>query len=323
MKNISAIGTVILDKIRKKGGWVNCHAHFDRAFTVSEDSLALAHQLMEKKWTLTDDIRKHSTEEIYAARIERVVKVMIAQGVRVCSTFIDIDPLTELRAIKAAYAVKKKYQRDIQLILMNQTSQGILNPNIQKLTYSALGYLDIIGGLPSRDRPNAAKHLDVLFSWAKETGKMAHMHIDQENNPREHDTDLLVRKTIQYGLEGKVVAVHAISVAAQPEKKRKALYKRMMGAGLGVVCCPSAALSMKALPYKTDIHNSIAPVVEMLQAGIPVALGVDNIADIYQPLVDGDMYTELRMLAESNRFYDIDALVDIATTNGRRVLGVK
>lgn len=48
MNTISAIGTVILDKIRKKGGWVNCHAHFDRAFTVSEDSLALAHQLMEK-----------------------------------------------------------------------------------------------------------------------------------------------------------------------------------------------------------------------------------------------------------------------------------
>ena len=149
-----------------------------------------------------------------------------------------------------------------------------------------------------------------------------HVHIDQENNPDEHDTDLLCKKTIEYGLEGKVVAIHAVSVAAQQLSKRREIYKLMKEAGIIVVCCPSAAISMKQLPKQSVLHNSIVPVPQLLEAGIPVALGVDNIADIYQPLIDGDMYTELRVLAEATRFYDIDKLVAIATTNGRKALGL-
>ena len=60
----------------------------------------------------------------------------------------------------------------------------------------------------------------------------------------------------------------------------------------------------------------------MIPAGLCVALGSDNIADIYKPFSDGDLMTELRMLLESNHFYDAEELVRIATENGRRVLGL-
>ncbi len=317
------IADIITQKIRKKGGWVNCHAHFDRAYTVSPETLTLSHQLMEKKWTLVDDMKKHSSEEDYYARIERAVCVFIAQGAKATCTFIDVDPITELRALKAAVKVKKKYAHKIECKIINQVLKGVVDPAARKWAEKSLEFVDIIGGLPSRDRPDAGKHLDTIFSWAKETGKMVHVHIDQENNPHEHDTELLADKTIKYGLEGKVIAVHAISIAAHPKKERKEIYKKLKAAGICVVCCPSAALSMKQLDYSTALHNSIAPVPELLVEGIPVALGVDNMADIYQPLVDGDLITELRMLAESCRFYDIDKLVDIATMNGQIALGMR
>lgn len=306
----------ILNKIKQNGGWVNAHAHFDRAYTVHPQNLKEAHELMEKKWTLVDELKRTSTEEEYFARIEKSVQTMIAQGVTVCATFIDVDPIAELRAIHAAVAIKKKYTGQIRLVLMNQVQKGLA------WAQKAIEYVDIIGATPSKDRPHADKQLDTILQWAKETGKMAHVHIDQENNPNEHDTELLARKTIEYGMEGRVVAVHAISVGAQPAKKRKEIYKRIKAAGLIVVCSPSAALSMKPLDFTAPIHNSIVPVPELLAAGIHVGLGTDNISDIFQPFVDGDMYTELRVLAEACRFYDIDALVEIATTNGKRALGL-
>jgi len=301
---------------------VNAHAHFDRAFSVNMKNLGLAHQLMENKWTLVDQMKRKSSQEDYFARIEKSVLTMISQGVSATCTFVDVDPITQLRAIKAAVAVKKKYAEKITLKIINQVLKGVLNKEARAWAEKALEFVDIIGGLPSKDRPSPDKHLDVLFSWAKGTGKMVHVHIDQENNPNEHDTELLAKKTIQHGLEGKVVAIHAVSVAAQPSPQRKKIYALMKKAGLSVVCCPSAALSMKPLPYTTEIHNSIIPVPELLEAGIPVALGVDNLSDIYQPLIDGDMYTEFRMMAEACRFYDIDRLVDIATTGGRIALGL-
>ena len=54
-----------------------------------------------------------------------------------------------------------------------------------------------------------------------------------------------------------------------------------------------------------------------------VGLGVDNVCDFYLPFVDGDMWTEMRMLQEACRFYDFEQLVNIATINGRKLLDYK
>jgi cytosine deaminase len=35
---------------------------------------------------------------------------------------------------------------------------------------------------------------------------------------------------------------------------------------------------------------------------------VDNIHDLFMPMVDGDIWTECRMLMEACRFYDINAV---------------
>ncbi len=322
MKPQPLLKDALLARISAAGGWINCHGHFDRSYTVTGDTLSLANRRMEEKWVLVDEMKKSSSEEDYFLRIEASVQSLLAQGVTTSSTFIDVDSLAEMRALSAAVAVKKKYEGKFTLILINQVLKGVLDAQEKKWAEKSLEFVDIIGGLPSKDRPDAEKHLDTIFGWAKETGKMVHVHIDQENNPNEDDTTLLAKKTIEYGLVGRVVAVHAISVGAHNPHEREEIYKHMTEARLAVVCCPSAALSMKMLQQSAVLHNSIVPVPELIAHGIPVALGVDNISDVYQPLVDGDMYTELRMLAEANRFYDIDALVDIATKYGKMTVGL-
>ena len=75
--------------------------------------------------------------------------------------------------------------------------------------------------------------------------------------------------------------------------------------------------------FQSNVHNSIANVPEMLEAGIVVGLGVDNVYDFYQPFIDADMWVEMRMLQEACRFYDFDKLVEIATTNGKKLLNIK
>merc|ERR1711920_153638 len=84
--------------------------------------------------------------------------------------------------------------------------------------------------------------------------------------------------------------------------------------GIGIVICPSAALSMKMLPMQAPLHNSIGPFVKLKAAGVRTHLGIDNIADLFMPIVDGDMWTEARMLMETCRFYDLEQVADWATT---------
>ena len=133
---------------------------------------------------------------------------------------------------------------------------------------------------------------------------------------------MLAKSIIKNGVEGKVSAVHAISLSAQNPKYRAKVYKIMKSAGLSVIVCPSAAVNMKDVPYKSYVHKPIAPVTELLENGITVGLGVDNILDIYEPFLDGDLWFETRLLIEVSRYYNLEKISEICSVNGRKILGI-
>ena len=316
--------TQMLEAIKKNGGFVNCHAHFDKAFYITKDRLEDSNVDMEKKWNMSDDIKRKSTEEEIANRIRTALDIFVSQGVKITVSFIDAYDAVGHKAINAALKVKKEYKDKITLLLATQPLGGLINKEARDLYEAITAKADIVGGLPSKDRPNDEQSLDYLFEIAKKLNKPVHIHIDQENNPNERDTEKLLEATIRHGYQGRVVAVHAVSTSAQPKEYRRDLYKKMADAGIAVIVCPSAMLSQKPFDqFLAPGHNSIANVPEMLEAGITVGLGVDNIADFYLPFVDGDMWTELRMLQETCRYHDFDQLVKIASTNGAKILSYK
>ena len=65
--------------------------------------------------------------------------------------------------------------------------------------------------------------------------------------------------------------------------------------------------------FSSPIHNSIGPVKLLLNNGVNIGLGIDNIEDIFMPFSDGNFEFELRLLAESCRLYHPEKLEQIAT----------
>lgn len=311
----------MLKAINDRGGFVNCHAHFDKAFYIDKQGLDKSMLDMEVKWNMSDSLKRASSEEQIAERIERGLQILLAQGVNLTCSFIDAYEAVDHRAIDAAVKMKEKYKDQITFLTITQPLGGLVHKDAIDLYEAITDKADIVGGLPSKDRPNMDAHYDVLFSVAKNQNKPMHVHIDQENNPNERDTETLIEQTIKHGYQGRVTAIHSISTAAQPKEYRKEIYKKLADAGIAVVVCPSAALAMRQLDqFTAPLHNSIANVPEMLEAGVLVGLGVDNVYDYYQPFVDGDMWTELRMMQEACRYYNFIDLVNIASVNGRTIL---
>lgn len=317
---------ILLQKIKDNGGWVNSHAHIDRAFILNNDNFKLVNGSLQEKWDYPDRYKRDTTVEDIYANMVAVVDDMIAQGVQAIGSFIDVDPVIEDKAINAAEKLRKNYGDKIQIKFINQVVKGVIDPEARKWFEIGAEFVDIIGGLPEKDEGREAEHLDILFEVAKKNGgKPLHVHVDQFNSPDQRDTELLVNKTIEHAYQGKVVAIHSISVGAQPKQYRQELYKKMKDAGVMVIACPVGWIDNSWVAGQPDditgpIHNAITPVKEMIEAGLTVGLGTDNIQDIYKPFSDGDMWTELRFLLEAQRYYDIDALTEIATTNGRRAL---
>jgi cytosine/adenosine deaminase-related metal-dependent hydrolase len=318
---------LILAEIKKNGGWVNTHAHADRAFTVSLDSLDVyRNHSLQEKWDLVDAVKKDASVDEYYRRFSQALEVMIEQEVKVLGSFVDVDPVCEDRALKGALKAREHYKDQITVQLINQTLKGVIEPEARKWFDVAAEQVDIIGGLPKRDERDygkGAEHMDILLEAGKKYDKMVHVHVDQFNSTEDTETEQLSRKTIDFGMQGRVVAVHGISIGAHPKPYREKLYVLMKKAEMMVIACPIAWLDCHRTEVLAPTHNAITPADELVPAGITVALGTDNICDYMVPFCDGDMWQELMLLAVGCRFPEIDELVKIATINGRKVLGVE
>ena len=309
----------IITKIKENGGFVNAHSHIDRANTASYFSKDEQYAFLKEKWKLVDKIKNQSSISDYKDRMLKCIEDQKSFGVTALLSFIDIDDIAGFRAIDAACEIKQELDFDFKIAC--QTLKGVLTPKYEMMIEFQMSQIDIIGSLPSADQ-DKSKHIDRVMRWAKIYDKRLHVHVDQLNTAEEKETELLARKTMEWGLEDKVTAVHSISLSCHPKHYRDEIYKMSRDAGLSFVSCPSAWIDHPRREDLAPIHNSITPVDELIENDLIVAIGSDNITDVYKPYCDGDMVFELRMLLEACKIYDEDELVKIATTNGRKVLGI-
>lgn len=314
---------LLLEKIRQRGGWVNAHAHIDRAFIATSDNYKQSVETgLEAKWDYPDQWKNKATVQDIYENMVRCIEGLLEQGGQALGSFIDCDPIIKDKSLQAAQKVRSEFKDQIQLRFIHQPIKGVLNSDARKWFEEAADFVDIIGGLPERDSPRAAEHLDILFETAKKRNKMLHVHVDQHHDPAQKDTELLADKTAEHGYQGMVVAIHTISLATQPIMYRQNVYQKLVDNKIKVISCPSAWIDAPRKEIIAPIHNAITPVDEMVNAGITVALGSDGIHDFYSPFVTGDMWTELYILSQASRFRDLDALADIASTNGLIALGI-
>ncbi len=323
---IRTLKSHIRDEVIKKGGWVNSHAHADRAFTMTPEKIKIYQNAnLQQKWDLVDEVKRNSSVEDYYRRFSQAIELMISQGVTAFGTFVDIDQVCEDRAILAAHKAREVYKNDIVLKFANQTLKGVIEPNARKWFDIGSEMVDMIGGLPYRDELDYGKGLeamDILMETAKSQGKMLHVHVDQFNSQKEKETEQLCDKALEHGMQGRVVAIHGISIGAHPREYRQMLYKKMKSVDMMMIACPMAWIDSPRKDEVLPFHNALTPADEMIPEGITVAIGTDNICDYMVPLCEGDMWQELSLLSAGCRFTNLDEMANIASINGRKVLGL-
>lgn len=294
--------------------WVCHHAHLDKSRTMNRELLEQSLTHMKEKWFLMQEIKEGYDGCSLYGRMMNTVYNLVNQNCNKIRTFIDVDSVVGLKCIIIANELKKFWaQKGVDIQIGTQPLEGLeTNENID-LFLEACEMVDFIGCLPSRDK-DMERHLDIVFDTARRLDKDVEAHLDQCNIPRELETELFCDFVEKYDFNGRARSIHSVSLACQPIKYQEEIASRMADLDVGVIICPSAAISMtQHSEYNAPIHNSIGPVKIFLKHNVRVGLGVDNIEDIFMPFCDGDMKFELRLLAEAERIYDPNTLVNIAT----------
>ncbi|MBM3470870.1 MAG: hypothetical protein FJX73_08780 [Armatimonadetes bacterium] len=311
------------------GGWLNAHTHLDRANTFAPeflqhaniDPMGAAGLSLPVKQILVGELHKglayqpHSLYDRMREELER----MVAMHVREAISFVDATPDIGLVAIEQAVRLREEFSDRLVLKIAVSPIFGFKNPKINpdrwEVYSQAAEIADVLGGLPSRDRGEGRVgfdgHVRMVLELGKALRKPVHFQVDQDNDPREAETEQLVQAVrwlgspVADGEDGPTVwAVHAISPSCYEESRFQRLIEDLLAYRVGVISCPTAALSMFQLrPMAAPLHNSIARLLDMMAAGVPVRIGTDNICDIFIPNGDGSVRSEVWVAASALRFY--------------------
>jgi len=315
--------------VRQFGGWVNAHTHLDRAHTFAPeylqhaniDPVGAAGLSLPVKQILVGELHKglaYRADNLYG-RMRAELERMAALGTREVTTFVDATPDIGLVAIEQAARLREELRGRLTLRIAVSPIFGFKNPRANPDRWNvyreAAEMADVLGGLPARDRAEGRVgfdgHVRMILELAKTLHKPVHLQVDQDNDPREEETEQLVQAVRWLGspdVPGEagptVWAVHAISPSCYDDERFGRLLADLVRYRVGVICCPTAALSMfQHRPLATPTHNSIARLLEMMVAGVDVRVGTDNICDIFIPNGDGSVHSEVWVAATALRFY--------------------
>jgi cytosine deaminase len=279
------------------------------------------------------------TRASLSKRLQRFVSASGACGVRRVDSFIDVAsdiPLAcGLGALEVALEVKRALAGRVDFRVGAYAPFGFLQDDEREfeLFERAIALADFIGTSPERDDDvfyhagaghiGLAMHFEHTLRWAVTSRKPIHYHLDQQVNPHERGTEALLDAIERTGLRDRIVAlgereplvwaVHCISPSTYPAARLEELAGRMAALRVGLVCCPSAALSMRKLPvFDAPLHKSIADVLVMLERGVRVRLGTDNVDDLFLPATLLDPRHEVGALANALRYYDVRILAKVA-----------
>jgi cytosine deaminase len=321
------------------GGLFNAHLHLDRAGTLEapskeakEDRISQSAISLSQKHGLIPRIHasQHYDPDTMAKKLDFYLDRMVKAGTTRADTLVDVTTdRVGLTAFEVFRAAKKQRSGQIELGLGAYTPFGYRDddPSRWELVKRAALDADFVGSLPERDdRVTYPEHIGFrehcrrILNLAAELGKPVHIHVDQRNEPSERGSEIVLEVMEELGWKATadtdptVWLIHVISPSTYSEERFQKLLERMVLLNVGIVTCPSAAISMRQWrSLHTPTFNSIARVLEMLASGIHVRVGSDNICDLTSPAGTPDLLAEIYVLCNALRFYDEEILAKLSS----------
>lgn len=297
-------------------GFVDCHAHIDKSHLNDNDRILFSHGTGAVKGQLTRDQKALFTHDDVIQRAEEVLKTALRSGTLYLRTNCDVDPIVGLTGVKALLELRERYQDRLHLQIAAFAQEGVFqDAQTGSLLEEALRLgADLVGG-HTIIHGEGERHIDFILELAAKYGVEADFHLDESGSREHYLLPYLARRVKELGLQGRVNAIHMCTLAALTKPELEEGLKLAADCGLKVTVAPTAIST-----------RQIAPVKALLEAGLPVGLGSDNIRDFFNPLGSGDIKQIALLLSYLQAFFTREETGEIwtmLTKGGAAVLGVK
>jgi len=221
-------------------------------------------------------------------RIREIMPRAIEHGVTIIRTHVDVDHQVELKSLHALNQIRREYSDRVDLQIVAHPQEGILREEgTEELLFKAIeSGADLIGGLPEAEETadSSKQHLDKVFSIAQEKNVDVDVHNDVL--PCGKNLEYFISKVVQLRFQGRASSAHNIALAHYPDDYAAKIIDSVKQAAVNIVTNPCTM--MTSGQHSPPIPRGITRVKELVQAGVNVTFGIDNMVDPFNPFGDFD-----------------------------------
>ena len=296
------------------------HAHLDKALTAERvevqagDLDSAIHAWHEHRRTLdAGDI---------ATRAERAARICLARGVTALRTHVDVGEGIELRAAEGLLEVRELLRPliDLQIVALSYPLAGAEGEENRELVRRALELgVDVVGGAPHIDA-DPVGHIEFCLELASEFDRPVDLHMDEHMRPADVDLVELARAVAERA-RPQVTASHGVSLGLQPPDVQDRVAADVARAGIAVVSCPGTNLHLQARDVRTATPRGITALRALIDAGVTVGGGGDNVQDFFHPLGCGDPLQTAGLLVLGGQL-DIPTAYHLVSQGARAAMGL-
>ena len=270
---------------------VEAHAHLDKAFTAPLFANRLG--TMEEAMAVNRLEALERTAEGVAERAERALEQAWRQGLRAIRSHVDsLGPWSEI-CWEVLGDLRRRWAGRVELELVALVPiHHWLGEEGERQARQVAARGGVLGGVlgpPYRPDGQEGEALRALLDLAEREGCAIDLHLDESDQPPPLGLNLLLAQLGQRRFNGSVVASHASSMGLLEDRRLRRLADGLAEAGVGVVALPTTNLwLLDRDPERTPRRRPMAPIRQLQQAGVTVAVGGDNVQDAWFPGGDFD-----------------------------------
>ena len=271
--------------------FVESHVHLDTCLTAGEPKWNMSGTLFEgiETWSLRKE--KLSPEDI-AERVKKAVRLYAQNGIQYIRTHVDVtDP--SLMALKTIVRLKEEVKDLVDLQIVAFPQEGILSyPNGQQLMIDAVDLgADVVGAIPHYEftREYSVESLNFALKLAKEKGKLVDVHCDEIDDEASRGLETVAARAYELGLFDRVTASHTTAMHSYNNAYVLRLMRLLKMSRINFVANPLVNTHLQGRADTYPKRRGMTRVKELLEAGINVSFGHDDIFDPWYPMGNGSL----------------------------------
>ena len=287
--------------------FADLHVHADRAYAGGPRpprSLADAVELVS-------EVKRASTEEAVRERALRLLRRALAHGTLRVRTHVDVDELVDERALRGVLAARAELagRLDVEIVAFGTKLCDPADDDGRRRLVSAVeAGAELVGAVPAF-HADPETSIAAVLALARELGVRADLHVDETTDPSALRLERVADETLALGLEGRVSASHCCSLASVPDAAARRTIEKVAAAGITVIAQPALNLYLQDRADRTPRARGVTLVRELLDAGVEVRFGSDNVCDVFYPYGDADPLESAFLAALTAHVDDEDVLL--------------